>query len=158
MSIYSTGCGFCLVYSGQLELEGLPLYVLLFRIYRQLIHSSPERVVAYIKATIALHNYLRSNESSVYCPPCFTDSKDGQGNTINGEWRMIANNAESSGLGRIGRTSSNGGSWEAEGVREIFCKYFISDEGSYNMYCTFTVNDCNNIYNGSCPELQCITT
>ena len=29
MSIYSTGCGFCQVYSGQLELEALPLYVLL---------------------------------------------------------------------------------------------------------------------------------
>ena len=29
MSKYSTGCGFCPVYSGQLELEALPLYVLL---------------------------------------------------------------------------------------------------------------------------------
>ena len=87
-----------------------------FRIYRQSIHSSPERVVAYIKATIVLHNYLRSNESSVYCPPCFTDGEDGQGNTINGEWRTIANNAQSSGLGRIGRTGSNRGSWEAEGM------------------------------------------
>ena len=30
MSIYSTGSGFCPVYNGQLELEALPLYVLLY--------------------------------------------------------------------------------------------------------------------------------
>ncbi len=36
-------------------------------------------MVAYTKAAIALHNYLRTTESSVYCPPGFTDGEDGEG-------------------------------------------------------------------------------
>ncbi|XP_003389732.2 PREDICTED: putative nuclease HARBI1 [Amphimedon queenslandica] len=98
-----------------------------FRIYRQPIHSSPAKVVAYVKATIVLHNYLRLHESHVYCPPCFTDREDNEGNIINGEWR---DNHSSLGLERIGRTGSNRGSWEADAVRETYCNYFVSEEGS----------------------------
>lgn len=74
-----------------------------------------------------LHNYLRLHESNVYCPPCFTDRKDNEGNIINGEWR---DNQRSLGLERIARTGSNRGSWEADAVRETYCNYFVSEEGS----------------------------
>ena len=43
--------------------------------------------MAYTKAAIALHNYLRTTESSVYCPPGFIDGEDGAGNVIDGSWR-----------------------------------------------------------------------
>ena len=43
--------------------------------------------VTYTKAAIALHNYLRVTESTVYCPPGFVDGEDGDGNQITGNWR-----------------------------------------------------------------------
>ena len=42
----------------------------------------------YTQAAIALHNFLRTEESSVYCPPGFVDSEDGCGNVIEGGWRQ----------------------------------------------------------------------
>ena len=44
-------------------------------------------MVTYSKAAIALHNYLRTTESSAYCPPGFVDGEDGTGNVICGTWR-----------------------------------------------------------------------
>ena len=41
----------------------------------------------YAKAAIALHNYLRTTESTIYCPPGFMDGEDGEGNPIDGGWR-----------------------------------------------------------------------
>ena len=41
----------------------------------------------FTKATIALHNFLRTQESSVYCPTGFIDAEDGTGNVIEGKWR-----------------------------------------------------------------------
>ena len=56
-----------------------------WRLFRRPIVSQPDRVVTYIKAAIALHNYLRTTESSVYCPPGFTDGEDGERNVIGGQ-------------------------------------------------------------------------
>ena len=58
-----------------------------WRIFRHPIIANPGHVVTYTKAAIALHNYLRTTESSVYCPPGFTDAEDGVGNIINGSWQ-----------------------------------------------------------------------
>ena len=44
-------------------------------------------MVVYAKAAIALHNYLRTTESAVYCPPGFIDGEDGEKNPIDGGWR-----------------------------------------------------------------------
>ena len=44
-------------------------------------------MVLYSQAAIALHNYLRTAESSVYCPPGFIDGEDGAGNIFDGGWR-----------------------------------------------------------------------
>jgi len=59
----------------------------------------------YTKAAIALHNYLRTTESSVYCPPGFTDGEDGEGNVIEGTWRT--DDEESTGMNPVASTSSN---------------------------------------------------
>ena len=58
-----------------------------WRIFRRPILAEPDRAVCYTKAAIALHNYLRTEESSVYCPPGFVDAEDGTGNAIGGSWR-----------------------------------------------------------------------
>lgn len=60
-----------------------------WRLFRRPIIADPDRVVAFTKAAIALHKnyYLRTEESSVYCPPGFVDGEDGAGNIIDGSWR-----------------------------------------------------------------------
>ena len=60
-----------------------------WRIFRQPIIAKPERAVINTKAAIALHNYLRTTESSVYCPPIFVDAEDGTGNIVSGSWRVV---------------------------------------------------------------------
>ena len=49
--------------------------------------AEPNRAIIYTKPPIALHNYLRANESSTYCPPGITDVEDAARNTVNGSWR-----------------------------------------------------------------------
>ena len=58
-----------------------------WRIFRRPILAELDRAVCYTKAAIALHNYLRTEESSVYYPPRFVDAEDGTGNAIDGSWR-----------------------------------------------------------------------
>ena len=66
--------------------------------------AEPERAAVYTKAAIALHNFLRTTESSLYCPPGFVDSEDGMGNSIPGSWRDEEHPAD---LDSVSRTSSN---------------------------------------------------
>lgn len=58
-----------------------------WRIFRRPIIADPDSVEVFTKATIALHNYLRTTESSVYCPPGFVDGEDGAGHIVEGSWR-----------------------------------------------------------------------
>ena len=58
-----------------------------WRIFRRPIIADPANVVLYTKAAIALHNYLCTRESQVYCPPGFVDGEDGTGNVVRGSWR-----------------------------------------------------------------------
>ena len=76
-----------------------------WRLFRRPIISQPDRVVTYTKAAIALHNYLRTTESSVYCPPGFTDWEDGECNVIEDAWRT--DDEQSTGMGHVACTSSN---------------------------------------------------
>lgn len=71
---------------------------------RRPIIAQPEHVVMYAKAAIALHNYLRTTESSVYCPPGYIDGGDGAGNAIAG-WR--ADEEPRTGMLTVASTSSN---------------------------------------------------
>ena len=48
------------------------------------IIAHPDHVILFTQAAIALHNYLRTTESSIYTPPGFVDGEDGTGN---GNWR-----------------------------------------------------------------------
>ena len=63
------------------------------------------RAMCYTKAAIALHNYLRTEESSIYCPPGFIDAEDGTGNAIDGSWRRDQD--PSTGLSNISHIGSN---------------------------------------------------
>jgi len=108
--------------------------------------AEPDRAVCYTKAAIALHNYLRTEESSVYCPPGFVDAEDGTGNAIGGSWRH-SDRDPATGLTSVSRLGSNRlvifllnfkynlsalayrYSRSAADIRESFKDYFNSNSG-----------------------------
>ena len=67
-------------------------------------HCKADNVVVFTKAAIALHNFLRCTESTVYCPPGFVDGEDGEGNVVRGSWRE---DEGSSSRTSVAMTSSN---------------------------------------------------
>ena len=76
-----------------------------WRILRRPIIAEPSKVVVYVQAAVALHNYLRTTESSLYCPPGFVDGEDGEGSPISGSWR--SDQEPCVGMQPISHTSSN---------------------------------------------------
>ena len=58
----------------------------------------------FTKATIALHNYLRTEEGTIYCPAGFVDGEDGSGNINHGTWRE---EERPGGLQAIGSVAGN---------------------------------------------------
>ena len=76
-----------------------------WRVLRRPIIANPDKVRLYVQAAVALHNYLRTTESSVYCPPGYTDGEDGSGNEIDGRWRQEEDTTL--GMQQIGQTGSN---------------------------------------------------
>ena len=77
-----------------------------------------------------LHNFLRTCESSVYCPPGFTDAEDNDGNVIGGTWRQ---DPSPQGLQGIHSTGSNNHSLNAARVRDTFKDYFCSPHGEVSL-------------------------
>ena len=76
-----------------------------WRLFRRPINALPERVRLYVQTAVALHNFLRTTESSVYCPPGFIDGEDGSGNPIDGGWRQ--DGETNSGMQSISQAGSN---------------------------------------------------
>ena len=83
--------------------------------------------VLYTKAAIALHNFLRTTEPSIYCPSSFTDSEDVDGNIVIGSWQEEQDSGTC--LQPVHQTGSNHHSLSAANVRDYFCQYFNSPEG-----------------------------
>ena len=98
-----------------------------WRIFRRPIIATPDNVVVYTKASIALHNFLRTTESSVYCPPGIIDSEDADGNVICGSWRE--DQGSSGGIFPVREAGSNHHSRIAAMARDNFCTYFNSTRG-----------------------------
>lgn len=100
-----------------------------FRIFHQPINAKVEHVQSYTKAAVALHNFLmynRPSEQNHYCPDGFADV-DLPTRYIEGEWRREVEH--DTGITSISRMCSNNYSKQAKDVRDLFCKYFNSQEG-----------------------------
>jgi hypothetical protein len=106
-----------------------------WRIFRRPILAEPEHVIRYTQATIALHNFLRTTESSVYCPPGFTDGEDGGGNVLEGTWRNELHGDQ--GLTRLCQIGGNSYRRSAAGTRELFQDYFLTPEGEVSWQYNF---------------------
>ena len=96
-----------------------------WRIFRRPIIATPEYVVAYTKAAIALHNFLRKT-GSTYCPVGFVDFEDNNGNISEGAW---CEEATAQGLGPIHILGSIRHSSTAASIRDAFKDYFSSPAG-----------------------------
>ena len=101
-----------------------------WRIFRRPIIADPDHVAVYTKACIALHNFLRVRESSVYCPPGFTDGEDADRNIIRGSWRNELRSNSAGGMTNIQRSSSNMHAASAADIRDAFYRYLSSPQGS----------------------------
>ena len=60
-----------------------------WRIFHKPIKATVENVEKYTLACLALHNYLRQTDNSMYTPHGFVDSENSNGEIKEGEWRSI---------------------------------------------------------------------
>ena len=96
-----------------------------WRIFRKPIIACESTVVAVVKATICLHNFLMNLGQSNYFTPSTVDQETEDGEIIEGDWR----NENNTNLIPVKRTSTNMYGRNAEQMREYLCNYFIN-EGS----------------------------
>lgn len=94
-----------------------------WRIYRKPIIASNATVVAIIKATVCLHNFLMDDKQ--YFTSSCVDRENNEGEIIDGDWRRD----ENVNLPPVGRTSTNMYGRQAEKMRESLTRYFMN-EGS----------------------------
>jgi hypothetical protein len=99
-----------------------------FRVFERPIALLPDTVDLVIKASCALHSWLRTTSNTVYPPPRAVDTEYYNArNVIPGSWR---NNGHVQGMqDTTFRLGSNNYSNDAASVRDSCADYFV-DEGS----------------------------
>ncbi|KFM65806.1 hypothetical protein X975_16459, partial [Stegodyphus mimosarum] len=100
-----------------------------FQIYFKPIPLSPEKVDGIVKATCALHNFLRTTGKSTYMPPGSYDEEDFNSFNFNpGSWRNIP---QPMGFLPISAsfTPGHNPSKEATRKRDALCQY-VNREGA----------------------------
>jgi hypothetical protein len=100
-----------------------------WRIYRRPIRANVDTVELIIKATSCLHNYLLLTDNASYIPTGFVDSESTSGVITPGDWRGIVRE-DNAGLRNIRRQGSTNYTTNAKEVRDAFCAYVNSPEGS----------------------------
>ena len=99
-----------------------------WRIFLKPIKAKPTLVDNIVKACLCLHNYLRLTDNAQYVPTGFVDSEDSSGKIIGGDWRSVVN--EGALLPTATGRAFNRSSADAKQTRDLFEKYFNSQEGS----------------------------
>ena len=98
-----------------------------WRILGRPIECKPENVDSIVKATVALHNYLKRTDDATipkcrYVPSSFVDSASGDGDwreTVRADTNMLP----------VSRLGSYMAAHDAKNVRDKICTYFQSPEG-----------------------------
>ena len=93
----------------------------------QPIIASPENAQLFVKACMALHNFLQVEQSSVYCPQGFADREDSTGKVVCCAW---CNGMEDGGMMPVTRAASNSYTAHAKALRDRLATYFVSPSGS----------------------------
>lgn len=96
-----------------------------FRIFEKPIPMKVETTECIIKATCALHNWLRKTTSRTYFPTGCVDIEDIENGTIiPGEWRKH----KSDGITPLGHVGSNNYSRNAANKRDFYAEKFVATE------------------------------
>ena len=98
-----------------------------WRIFRQPIIASPENTKSFVKACVALHNFLQKEQSTKYCPHGFVDSEDANGGQVSGTWR---DGREDAGMTPISLLASNNYTGQAKELRDRLAAFLVSPAGS----------------------------
>lgn len=93
-----------------------------WRVLSTKINCFPENAEKIVLATVALHNFIRINETTdTYCPANYVDWEDEHGNIHPGEWRKEVVSMRSA---RIG---SNNAAKSAFQLRDLLKSYFLKE-------------------------------
>ena len=76
----------------------------------------------FVKASVALHNFLQTETRAVYCPSGFVDG-DNNGRITEGSWRDAS---EDGGLTPISQSASDNYTNKARELRDQLAQYFVS--------------------------------
>ncbi|XP_058817565.1 uncharacterized protein LOC131680866 [Topomyia yanbarensis] len=94
-----------------------------WRILLAPLHLQPIAAENIIKATVVLHNFVKSHEGQQYAPPTFVDQIGQNGEIIPGEWRSHVDPLEGISADFIQR--GNNASRDAYFVRDALAKYLL---------------------------------
>ena len=100
-----------------------------WRIFRQLIEASPEKVKKYTLAAIALHNYLREADTASYTPSGFINSKDSSGKIKEGSWRGGFQHEGAHAMNVISKIHNSRIKNSILTIRGDWAKYLVTEEG-----------------------------
>lgn len=104
-----------------------------WRLLRSRFQAFPETTDAYVKACVALHNFVMTTEregTSMYCPPNFVDREDRNGVCVPGAWRAEASHEGHPLFLDIGRVGANNPGVALQRMRDTVARYLISDDGA----------------------------
>jgi len=106
-----------------------------WRIFQKPISVKPDAVDNIIKATVALHNFLKmtdqkENPSVKYVPPTFVDREDYDGSIIRGDWREIVQSDTCFKDEVTVKRGVRNHTLIANEIRAKFKEFFLSDAGS----------------------------
>lgn len=93
--------------------NALGILAMRFRIYRRPIMLAPEKVDDIVKATCALHNWLRTVSPKFYLPQNSLDIENENGHIMPGSWRL---EPPPSGMQNMSIQGSNNFSNAAQGI------------------------------------------
>lgn len=120
-----------------------------WRVFRKPILMHPKNVDKIVMATVCLHNYLKTIndlqqvENRRYCPPCFVDTEEADGNIIPGMWR----NENSECLGQIRPSTAHRATNEAYKQRDAIAEYLMSPCGKVPWQIDYVCRGLNNCDN-----------
>ena len=98
----------------------------IFRIYSTKINLDPDKAISVVKATLVLHNLLRSKSPDSYTPYGFADEIVGD-TVVNGQWR---HSSQQSFLEPLpARMRGNKPKNSAVEIREVFATYLFGPGG-----------------------------
>ena len=104
------------------------------------IKTSVENALKYVKASMALHNYLRQTNNAFYSPAGFMDCEDASGNIKLGEWRsLVPDGFTNTCFQNINNQRGRRYGIDALEMRDSLADYMLSEQGELSWHINVVV-------------------